>query len=205
MNTRILAIAAYAALSLTACSIGKPIPQATTYIVEPDPLAAATTARRSETLRMGSVRVAAPFAGSALVYRVDDVKYVADSYEMFIAEPAGMLGSRMAEWLDRAGPFKSVAQPGSTQSASYVLEATVTELYGDFRSGTPPAAVMSVQFRLVDVTGARWKMLFDRTISRRVEIKQASADALVRGYGKALAEILIELRDGLQAAGTQPS
>lgn len=205
MNTRILAMAACAGLALAACSIGKPIPQAATYIVEPDPPAAATAARRSDTLRMGNVRVAAPFAGSALVYRVADVQYTADPYGMFIAEPAGMLGSRIAEWLDRAGPFKSVAQPGSTHPAPFVLEATVTEIYGDFRAGTTPAAVVSIQFTLVDLSGVRSKTLFDRTISRRVEIKQASPDALVHGYGKALAEILMELRTELQAAGTRPS
>jgi len=202
MNTRILAIAVWGALTLTACSIGKPIPQATTYIVEPEPPVAATAERRSDTLRMGNVRVAAPFAGSALVYRVSDVQYAADPYGMFIAEPAGMLGSRMAEWLDRAGPFKSVAQPDGAQPAPYVLDAMITEFYGDFRAGTPPAAVMSVQFTLVDLRGVRSKTLFDRTISRRVEIKQASPDELVRGYGKALAEILKELRTELQVAGT---
>jgi uncharacterized lipoprotein YmbA len=199
MKTKTLVIAAYAALTLAACSIGKPIPQATTYIVETMPPGTAASARRPETLRMGNVRVAAPFAGSAFVYRMDDVRYVADPYEMFIAEPAEMLGSRMAEWLDRAGPFKSVAQPGSTQPASYVLEATVTELYGDFRGGTPPVAVMSVQFTLVDLTGVRSTTVFDRTISRRVEITKASPDALARGYGKALSEILAELRGSLQA------
>ena len=54
-----------------------------------------------------------------------------------------MLGNRMAEWLDRAGPFKTVAQPGSARPARYVLEATVAELYGDFREGKSPAAVLT--------------------------------------------------------------
>ena len=200
MRYRTLLVAACAALALAACSIGKPVPPANLYIVEPAPPAAAAGARRADVMRMGIVRVAAPFAGSALVYRVDAVQYVADPYEMFIAEPAGMLGSRMAEWLDRAGPFKSVAQPGSAQPASYVLEATVTELYGDFRAGTPPAAVMSVQFALVDLSGARARPVFGRTISRRTDIAKASPDALVRGYGTALSEILAELSAGLQAS-----
>jgi len=199
MRTSTLVIAACAALALAACSIGKPVPPATTYIVEPAPPAAAASVRRPDALRMGIVRVAAPFAGSSLVYRMGDVQYISDPYEMFIADPGSMLGGRMAEWLDRAGPFKSVAQPGSAQPAPYVLEATVTELYGDFRAGTPPAAVMSVQFSLVDLTGPRSKAVFDRTISRRVEIAKASPDALVLGYGRTLSEILAELSAGLQA------
>ena len=116
MSARRVAAAACAALTLTACSIGKPIPQAATYVVEL-PAATPTAARRPETLRMANVRVAAAFAGEALVYRMDEVRYTADPYNAFITEPARMLGNRIAEWLDRAGPFQSVAQPDSVRGA----------------------------------------------------------------------------------------
>jgi uncharacterized lipoprotein YmbA len=195
-----LVLAACAALTLAACSIGKPIPQATTYVVEP-PLAAGglPSARRPESLRMGNVRVVAAYAGNALVYRLDDVQYVSDPYHAFIAEPGAMLGNRMADWLDRAGPFTTVAQPGSARSAPYVLEATVSELYGDFRGGRPPAAVLAVQFALIDQASARPRLVHQRTITARVDLPQATPDALVRGYGKALAEILSQLVPELSA------
>jgi cholesterol transport system auxiliary component len=192
-----LALALCTLLALAGCSIGKPIPQATTYIIEL-PAAAAAAARRPETLRMGNVRVAAPFAGDALVYRMDEVRYTADPYNAFIAEPALMLGSRMAQWLDRAGPFQSVVQPESVRGAPYILEATVSELYGDFRPGQAPAAVVTVQFALLDLTGARSKVVLERTIGRRVAVQEVSPDALVRGYGTALAEILAELQKDLE-------
>jgi ABC-type uncharacterized transport system auxiliary subunit len=187
-----LAFRLCACVVIASCSIGKPIPQATTYVIEL-PAAAAAAARRPETLRMANVRVAAAFAGDALVYRMDEVRYTADPYNAFIAEPARMLGSRMAEWLDRAGLFQSVVQPDSVRAAPYILEATVSELYGDFRPGHAPAAVVTVQFALIDLMGARSKVVLERTIGRRVAIQQATPDALVRGYGEALAEILLQL------------
>jgi cholesterol transport system auxiliary component len=205
MSAKRLALPACAALVLAACAIGQPIPQATTYVVDPPPAAAgAPTSRRPETLRMGNVRVAAAYAGNALVYRLDDVQYTSDPYNAFIAEPGAMLGDRMAEWLDRAGPFSAVAQPGSTRPAPYVLEATVAELYGDFRAGRPPAAVLVVQFALIDQAGARPKVVHECTIARRVDLSQASPEALVRGYGKALAEILSQLAPELGAADYAP-
>jgi cholesterol transport system auxiliary component len=187
-----LAFKLCACVVIAGCSVGKPIPQATTYVIEL-PVAAPAAARRPETLRMANVRVAAAFAGDALVYRMDEVRYTADPYNAFIAEPARMLGSRMAEWLDRAGPFQSVAQPDSVRAASYILEATVSDLYGDFRPGHAPAAVVTVQFALIDLMGAKSKVVLERTIGRRVAIQQATPDALVRGYGEALAEILLQL------------
>jgi len=200
MSSRLLAAAACAALTLAACSIGRPIPQATTYVIEPPPSTARSTrGQRPESLRMGTVQVVAAFSGNGLVYRINDVTYVSDQYNAFIAEPDAMLGSRIAEWLDRAGPFKSVTQPDSARHAPYVLEATITELYGDFRAGQSPAAVMSVQFVLIDLRGLRQQAAFERTITRRVDIAQPAPDALVRGFGAALAEILSELSTDLQA------
>ena len=200
MSAKRAALAACVALAIAACSIGKPIPQTTTYVVVPPAVAAGPAAvRRPETLRMGNVRVAASYSGNALVYRLDDAQFVSDPYHAFIAEPGAMLGDQMAEWLDRAGPFATVAQPGSARSAQYVLEATVIELYGDFRQKRSPAAVLTIQFTVIDQAGARPKIVHQRTIASRVDLPQASPDALVRGYGTALAQILSQLISELNA------
>jgi cholesterol transport system auxiliary component len=149
-------------------------------------------------LRIGNVRVAAEFAGNALVYRVDDVRLISDPYSRFIAEPGAMFGDQMAEWLGRAGLFTTVLDPESTLGARYLLEAIITELYGDFRPGRAPAAVLAAQFALIDQSGPHQQAVLQRVIARRVELPRASPDALVRGYGEALTEILGELSTELQ-------
>jgi len=194
MSTKNIALTSTVAFLLAACSIGKPVPQATTYLVEPAvPAERLSATHGSEVAHMGNVRVAAAFAGSGLVYRTDDVTFVSDPYEAFIADPRAMLGNQMASWLDRAGPFKAVTQPDSMLPATYTLEANVTELYGDFRPGRTPTAVMGVQFILIDVDAVNSGRVFERTITRRVPLEQASPAALVRGYGKAASEILSEV------------
>ena len=186
---------------LVACSIGRPKPQATTYIVDPPiEVRLPPGPRPPEALRVGSVRVAATYAGSALVYRLDDVRYVTDPYNAFVADSGAMLGSRMADWLGRTGPFGTVVPPGSTQPAPYVLEVTVGDLYGDFRGGMAPAAVVSMQFILIDQASPRQKVLYERTLGSRVQLPKASPDALVRGYGTAIAQILSQVATDLDAA-----
>lgn len=197
MSRRCLLIAC-GSLILTACSIGRPIPQATTYVIElPADPAPPRVRRSSQALRVGNVTVAAAFAGNALVYRLDEVRYAADPYHAFVADPGAILGNQIAQWLDRAGPFSTVAQPGSAQPATYVLDATVVEMYGDFRKGRPPAAVLSVQFALIEQTGVRPKVVYERTANRRIDLPSASPDALVVGYGTALAEILSQVAGDL--------
>ena len=197
------AIAACAFLAVAGCSIGKPAPHTTTYVIDPPKPVSTAEIRHPHTLRMGNVRVAPPFAGNPLVYRVDEVQFTPDFYNAFIAEPGPMLGACMAEWLDRAGPFKTVSQPGGPMTTPYILEAVVTELYGDFRPGRKPAAVMTVQFTLVDLTGATPAVVMERFIGRRIDIPEATPDALVRGYGQALAEILTELSKQMTALSAQ--
>lgn len=202
MNVQRLAATAVVVFALGACSIGQPMPTATTYGVEP-PLPPAAVTRRPETLRMGEVRVAPAFSGNALVYRLGEVQYRADFYNAFIAEPGALLGTRIAQWLDRAGPFRVVNQPGSPVPASFALEGTVTELYGDFRPGRAPSAVMTIQFTLVDLRGIKPTPALERSIGRRVELAQDSPDALVRGYGQALDQILAELAPQIAEASAR--
>ena len=190
----ILRLAAVCAtLVLAACSLERPLPEATTYSIEPTTAAAAPVTRRPETLRMGSVRVASAFDSRELVYRLDDVRFSTDFYNRFIAPPGPMLGTRMADWLNRSGPFRAVIQPGVAPATPFVLEAVVTDLYGDFRPNRKPEAVMTIQFYLLNTAGLAPQVVLERSIGRRVELSQPSPEVLVRGYSSALGGILTEL------------
>jgi cholesterol transport system auxiliary component len=182
------------ALLVSACSIGRPLPTVTTYSIEP-PLAAAAAPSppHPQRLRVERVRVAAPYDRPSLVYRLSAVRYISDPYYAFLAEPGPMLSNRIAEWLAAAGLFKAVEGPGGAAPAPWVLEATVTELYGDFQHASNPAAVISVRFALIDQTSARARVTYESTITRRISLSSASPEALVQGYGTALAEILSQL------------
>jgi cholesterol transport system auxiliary component len=187
------------ALIVSACSIGRPIPTATTYSVEL-PLAAedASKVPHPERIRVERVRVAAPYDRSALVYRLSTVRYISDPYHAFLAEPGPMLSNRIAEWLAAEGLFTSVEGPGATAPAPWVLETTVTELYGDFEAGGDnPAAVISIRFTITDEGAARPKVIYERSLSRRVQVSSASPEALILGYGTALADILTQFATDL--------
>jgi hypothetical protein len=81
-----------------------------------------------------------------------------------------------------------------------VLDAVVDELYGDFRPGRAPEAVITIQFRLMDLTGISPRPILERTIGRRVRLSEQSPEALIHGYGEALGEILAELAIALADA-----
>ena len=193
------------ALILSACSIGRPIPTATTYSIEPLPAAAdAPKPPRPERLRVERVRIAAPYDRAALVYRLSPVRFISDPYHAFLAEPGPMLSNRIAEWLAAARLFTTVDGPGGAAPAPWGLEATVTELYGDFEAGGDhPAAVMSIRFTLIDEGRARPKVVYERSLSQRAPVSSASPEALVLGYGTALADILTQFASDLSNSSSQ--
>jgi cholesterol transport system auxiliary component len=192
-------------LIVSACSIGRPIPIATTYSIEPPPASAdALKPPHPERLRVERVRVAAPYDRTALVYRMSAVRYIPDPYHAFLADPGPMLTDRIAEWLAAAGLFGAVDGPGSAAPASWLLEATVTQLYGDFApGGDGPAAVMSIRFTITDEGSARPKVVYERSLSRRSSVSSASPEALVLGYGTALADILTQFAADLRNSNFQ--
>lgn len=186
-------IAALAAW-IAGCSIGRPMPAATTYGIEPPPATEQTSAPlHAERLQLGRVRVAAPYDRTPLVYRLSAVRYVSDPYHAFIADPGPMLANRIVEWLNQTGRYRAVVGPGGFSPPSQVLDVAVTELYGDFQESTQAAAVMSIEFTLIDQSSPRPKIAYERSITRRIPLSSSSPEALVRGYGSALAEILSQL------------
>ena len=186
---------------LAACSLGRPALPVSYYGIEPTPPPrAGAEARRPESLRVGQVRVAASYAGAELVYRIDEVRFVTDFYHRLIAPSGPMLGNAMAEWLDTAGPLRLVSAPGSAVPTRYILDVTVNDLYGDFRPGRPPQAVLRLQVALLDSTAAGLPAVFERSVERRVDLPAASPEALVLGYSRALEAALIELRPQIAQA-----
>ena len=198
MSLRYFAAAGIASM-VAACSIGRPAPTVTTYGIEPRPAASeALKPVSTDRLRVARVRVSAPYDRTALVYRVNGVRYISDPYHAFLSDPAPLLSNRITAWLSASELFRSVDGPGSAAPARWILEATVTELYGDFEAGAgDPAAVMSVQFTVIDESLARPRVAYECVLSRRVTVQSGSTDALVDGYGTALSDILTQFAKGL--------
>jgi hypothetical protein len=181
------------------------LPAVTTYRIEaPTKQVEVSKAQQLKPLRVGRIQVAIPYDQASLVYRLSTVRFSADPYHAFLAEPAPMLADQIAEWLMGTGLLKEADGRDGTAPTARVLEATVTELYGDFEEGgAGAAAVMSVHFTVVNQEGVRPRVEYERLLARRIPLSSASPEELVRGYGTALAEILGQLATDLSIPASQ--
>ncbi|MFN7570273.1 MAG: hypothetical protein ACK5TK_02275 [Betaproteobacteria bacterium] len=172
-------------------------PPPTTYAIEPapGPVAGSLPAAR---YALGSVRVAASFAGDELVYRIDEVRFQGDFQHRLLVPAGVMLGDRIAAWFAvAAAPLPAGA--AAAVAPAYMIDADFEALYGDFRPGQPAAAVMAVRIRLRQASGQGGREILLRRYEQRVELKQQTPAELVRGYNLALGAILVRLAADIKA------
>ncbi|MDD2676653.1 MAG: ABC-type transport auxiliary lipoprotein family protein [Methylacidiphilaceae bacterium] len=137
-----------------------------------------------------TIRVVAAFAGEDFVYRASDYRYERDPYAHFLSSPELLIRTAVSDDLQASGLFQAVVGAGSAIMTHTFAEISVRQLYGDFRPGRPPAAVIALRFLLIQ--SPRGIPLWERTIVRHIPIRERSAPALMRGWNAGLRQILAE-------------
>jgi ABC-type uncharacterized transport system auxiliary subunit len=191
-----------AVLSLVAAGcLSRPALKRETFALESPGPAAAPAKTGHRVLAIRSFEVSPLFASQSFVYRLGGEAYEHDPYAGFIVPPDRALEIPVRAWLRNSGAFREVAEPGSLLQADRLLEVRVTELYGDLRAPSKPAAVLSMHFTFFQSEkGKPPGAYIAKNCSRRVDLPENTAASVVAGWNKALAEIMSEVASDLAAA-----
>lgn len=158
------------------------------------PLTVATNgAPKGHVLSIRTLQIAPPFDGRSLVYRTGDFSYERDPYAEFLSSPAEELVHSISGILSAERCFSAVVGMGSAVTPDILAEMNISQLYGDIRVPGSPCAVLAMQVIFVKAkNGMPDKVILQRSYSRRIPVKSATAAAFMKGWNKALVEICAE-------------
>ena len=203
-RARVLAAAALAAglaAALAACSpFSRPQMVRETYLLQPPLPAAAAAAPHPGSLRVGVVRVAAPYRGRDFVFRTDALRFESNYYFQFLVDPAAMVADGTARALEAARPFAEVVGSGSGVETEWRLDGFVSALYADVRDPAHPAAELDVTWYLTPGDGSARMPAWTREYRQRMPMRDATPQAYVAALNAGFGAIVGELAGDLAQA-----
>jgi cholesterol transport system auxiliary component len=188
---------ALATLILGACTLSRPNPDQSSWLVMPERTAAPRATPVNMHLKMGNFSANAPYDGKSLVYRMSENKYEKDFYNVYLIYPRDMVANATQKWLTQSNAFSLIVEQPTTFFPIYQLQGVIDEFYGDYRD--QPTAVVTIQFYASASFNAKNGMFSTPRITKRVPLADKSTQALITGQQQALTEVLQELEQRLVA------
>ena len=166
-------------------------------------------ARAAKGARPDTVLRVSRFSGSELtrrvefVYRTGEHAWDTDFYNVFLLPPVVQVTEESRAWLAKMGLFGQVVSPGSHLDPTHALEGNLRAIYGDFRDGSAPVAVLKIEFSLIDVRATAPRVVLHKVYEIETPIKVAAGEptssALVAAWGAALERALKDFAGRLAA------
>ncbi len=173
------------------------------YQLLPEREAGEPGTRRDMVLKVRRLSVSDLYNTRELVYREPGGRVESDYYNMFFVTPGDMLTQELRTWLRETGLFSHIIEPGSMVVSGLTLEGVVNALYGDYTTDAP-AAVVEMQFFVVDESTAANDIVFSADYRRRVPIAEPDPAALVQAMTTGVEAIFADLETDLAKAMPTP-
>lgn len=185
----------------TGCTLTASTPARTAFLPQVDAARAATSeAPLPGLLLVDRFSVAEAFAGKSMVYRFAEHRYESDFYNEFFVAPRDFVSQGVLEWLQRAHLFESVVPAAGTRARrALMLQGSVNEMYADVRDAQQPAAVLSIQFYLVDENLPGRPVRLSQQLQQVMPMADASAGAYADALSRAMTSIFTELERQVRA------
>ena len=140
------------------------------------------------------------YHGREFIYRLSNVRYQTDYYNLFLVSPGALLAEETGQWMAQRGSFERVISASSRIRATHLLEGTVVLMEGDFRNALAPNAALGVSLTLIDQTFNPPTIVFQKHYAQFVALSDTAPATLVEGWNKALQTVLTDFERDLAAA-----
>ena len=153
-----------------------------------------TTNAETNIVALSRVSISPLFQSRSFTYRTAENSYEQDPYAGFLIPPERALAESIRASMRAGGVFGRVVEPGSGLAPTLVVEASVDELYGDFRQASKPVATMEIHFICYEVKdGIPGRIVLDKVCARETPLAGKTAAALMAAWDADLRQIMEEI------------
>jgi cholesterol transport system auxiliary component len=187
-----------AAISLGGCvSLKKKYPEKNYFVLDISRDTAVTAPVEAPILKIRKFRISPRYQSRNLVYRLDELRYDSDFYNVFFTNPDVLLTEEVRDWLGATGLFSHVTDLSNYVEPEYILEGAVTALYGDFTDAANPKAVLEIKMLLINSLSSETDIIFKNDYRSETPIKDNHPDSVIVGMNQALTDIMTALESDL--------
>jgi len=191
-------------VALTAClQLNKGYPEKRTFVLDVTSGAESQTPDSSLVLKIHKFRMSPMFAGRPMVYRIGELQYETDFYDEWFVPPGTLVTEQVHGWMARRGRYRIVLAGSNHVEPTHLLEGSVTEFYGDYRSAQSFKAILGMELYMLHADSGQ--VMLRRTYHEEVELTDRSPDALAEGLTQALRLVLVDFEQAFAGVPAEPS
>ena len=143
---------------------------------------------------LNRVSISPTFQSRSFTYRTGDNSYEQDPYAGFLIPPERALAEAIRASMRASGVFGRVVDPGSAITPTVLVEASINELYGDFRQASRPIGTMGIHIICYEVQdGEPRHIIFDKYCLQETALARKTPSALVAAWDEDLREIMNQI------------
>jgi hypothetical protein len=143
---------------------------------------------------LSRVSISPTFQSRSFTYRTGDNAYEQDPYAGFLIPPERALAEPIRASMRASGVFGRVVEPGSGIMPTLIVEASINELYGDFREASRPVGSMGIHIMCYEVEGGEPRhIVFDKYCFQETALARKTPDALMAAWDEDLRKIMNQI------------
>ena len=153
-----------------------------------------TTNECDRVVSLNRVSISPTFQSRCFTYRTGEDSYEQDPYAGFLVPPERALAESIRASMRASEVFGRVVEPGSGIMPNVIVEASINELYGDFRQAPRPVGTMGIHFMCYEVQdGEPRHIVFDKYCLQETALSRKTPAALMAAWDEDLREIMNQI------------
>jgi len=198
---RHLILISVAAAVVTGCETGPSWKrQSFAFSLPADP---PTTNASDRVVALSRVSISPTFQSRSFTYRTGDNSYEQDPYAGFLIPPERAVAESIRASMRTSGVFGRVVEPGSGIMPTVIVEASINELYGDFRQASRPVGTMGIHIMCYEVQdGEPRHIVFDKYCLQETALARKTPGALMAAWDEDLREIMNQINSDYAKASS---